>query len=519
MSEMKYENIPASAFEIVPMEGREHDKKLESKPIGYFQDAFNRFCKNKSSVVAACIILLLVLYALIVPAFCETTYSLALTDTTYLQYAKLPPRIKWLGVDGYSKVTVNQTDYYKMMAIAEETGLNPIVEVVKGPYDDPKAGSAKKKNITQYYDLVVDNYYKLGMMSLELSEAEFQKIQAWQNETGIQVIYPAISDAKQTDANVWYTTNSKGAPTLSKVDADGNGCLDFTNIYRTTTASDTSYNSLRVASDTDPEKPYAYARVGGTSTAKTYVVRLCKYNYFQYKYGFEPSFAFGTNAKGQDIFTRLASGARFSILLAIGISAINMLLGAIYGAIEGYYGGAIDMVMERFSDVLSGVPFMVVTTLFQLHLAKHVGKIEALLFAFVLTGWIGMASRVRMQFYRFKGQEYILAARTLGARDRRLMFKHIFPNSLGTIITGSVLSIPGVIFSESSLTYLGIVNLESSTETSVGTMLAQGREYLATNPYIILFPALFISLLMISFNLFGNGLRDAFNPSLRGTEK
>jgi len=129
-----------------------------------------------------------------------------------------------------------------------------------------------------------------------------------------------------------------------------------------------------------------------------------------------------------------------------------------------------------------------------------------------------MAYRVRMQFYRFKGQEYVLAARTLGASDARLMFKHIFPNSLGTIITGSILVIPGVIFSESSLTYLGIVNLESSTMTSVGTMLANGRDQLSTNPYIILFPSLFISLLQISFNLFGNGLRDAFNPQLRGAE-
>ena len=131
-----------------------------------------------------------------------------------------------------------------------------------------------------------------------------------------------------------------------------------------------------------------------------------------------------------------------------------------------------------------------------------------------------MASRVRMQFYRFKGQEYILAARTLGARDTRLMFKHILPNSIGKIITGSVLAIPGVIFSESMLSYLGIVSLEtSSTLTSIGTMLSQGQGYLYTFPHIIFFPAVFIALLEISFNLFGNGLRDAFNPSLRGVEE
>jgi len=175
--------------------------------------------------------------------------------------------------------------------------------------------------------------------------------------------------------------------------------------------------------------------------------------------------------------------------------------------------------MERFTDILARVPFIVVTTLFQLHLAKKVGVVPSLLFAFVLTGWIGMASTVRMQFYRFKGQEYVLAARTLGASDMRIMFRHIFPNALGTIVTSSVLVIPGVIFSESSLTYLGIVNLDSSTMTSVGTMLANGRQYLQSDPHIILFPALFISLLEISFNLFGNGLRDAFNPALRGSDE
>ena len=174
--------------------------------------------------------------------------------------------------------------------------------------------------------------------------------------------------------------------------------------------------------------------------------------------------------------------------------------------------------MDRFTDILARIPFMVVATLFQLHLAKTVGPVISLLFAFVLTGWIGMSSTVRMQFYRFKGQEYVLASRVLGASDWRIMFRHIFPNSLGTIVTSSVLVIPGVIFSESSLTYLGIVNLDSSTMTSVGTMLANGRTFLQDYPHVIFFPALFISLLMISFNLFGNGLRDAFNPSLRGAD-
>lgn len=508
MSEQKimYPQIAPEKFRFVPEEGRMHDQKLETKPIGYFKDAMIRFSKNKGSVVAAWIILILVLYAIFVPIFCETNYSLALTDTMYLNYTKLPPKIPILGLDGTSKVTFNASKYQIYRALEEETGLNTIVDVYRADYTD---ATASKKST--FYDLRVDDYKSMGMTYMTLTEAQFEDLQRWQDKTGIQVIYPAITDSKQTDANIWYEADKKGQP---KLDKEGN----FKAIYKTTTPDDTLYHSLRIAADNDPDHPFAYTRVTGTSTARSLVTRINKYTYFQYRYGFEPQFIFGTNSRGQDIFTRLAAGARFSFMLAIGISAINLCLGAIYGAIEGYYGGTTDLVMERISDILAEVPFMVVTTLFQLHLANKVGVVPALLFAFVLTGWIGMAARVRMQFYRFKGQEYVLAARSLGAKDMRLMFRHIFPNSLGTIITGSVLAIPNVIFSESSLTYLGIVNLESSTMTSVGTMLANGKDFLATDPYIIFFPALFISLLEISFNLFGNGLRDAFNPSLRGAE-
>ncbi len=226
----------------------------------------------------------------------------------------------------------------------------------------------------------------------------------------------------------------------------------------------------------------------------------------------------GTNSMGQDLFSAIGIGARFSIVFAVIVSVINLFIGAIYGAVEGYYGGAVDMTMERISDILSGMPFVVAATLFQLHLAQKVGVVPSFLFAFVLTGWIGMASLTRKQFYRFKGQEFILAARTLGASDRRLMFKHIFPNSLGTIITSCALVIPNVISSETQLTYLGIINLSDFAGTSIGTLMSQGQVAMTTSPHGILFPALFVSLLLISFNLFGNGLRDAFNPSLRGVE-
>ncbi|MBP3701184.1 MAG: ABC transporter permease [Lachnospiraceae bacterium] len=506
-----YTNIPKEKFQFCQQDASIHDKKFDTKPVGYFKDAMMRFCRNKSSVAAACIICFLLLFAFLVPAFCSNTYSEALTDTTYLQYGKLLPKCEafaWAGWDGGKDETLTMDQYNYYRAIGVETGKSPIMEVYRENYEDPSSTTK-----STYYDVRTDSYTKNGMVYLTMTPSEYQAVQEWQLETGIQVIYPAVdtSDIKiaslKSDANIWYKCTNKGMP---KLDKNGN----YVPMYKTT-GNDGDYNSLRVEGD---DGSYRYAVVTGSSTAMSFKVRVFLYNYFQFRYGFEPSFLFGTNNYGQDIITRLASGARFSFLLAISVSAINLFIGAIYGAIEGYYGGVIDLTMERISDILSGIPFIVVTSLFQLHLSRKVGVVPALLFAFVLTGWIGMASRVRMQFYRFKNQEYILAARTLGASDFRLMFKHIFPNAIGTIITGSVLVIPSVVYSESNLTYLGIVNLDSSTMTSVGSMLSAGQPLLTTYPHVILFPALFISLMMISFNLFGNGLRDAFNPSLRGTE-
>lgn len=506
-----YTNIPKEKFEFCQREESIHDKKLETKPIGYFRDAMGRFARNKSSVVAAIILCLIFLFAIFVPILGHNNYSGSMTDTTYLQYAKLFPKSRlfaWAGWDGCTKETVNQGDYLTRIAIGEETGMNPVKKVYRENYQDPTSTVN-----TTYYDIKSDTYVKNGMVYMTLTEQEYQDLQAWQNETGIQVIYPAVDtsslkiESLKSNANIWYECSNKGVP---KLDKNGN----FKSIYKTS-GNDGGYDSLRVEGD---DGSYRYAVATGSSTAVSYKTRIFTYTYFQYRYGFEPSFLFGTNAYGQDIFTRLARATRFSLMLAFSVAIINMIIGSLYGAIEGYYGGAIDMVMERISDILNYVPFIVVATLFQLHLSRKVGAVVALLFAFVLTGWLGMASRVRMQFYRYKNQEYILAARTLGASDFKLMFGHIFPNALGTLITSASLMIPSVVYSESNLSYLGIVNLDSSTMTSIGSMLSAAQPMLATYPYMILFPALLISLMMISFNLFGNGLRDAFNPSLRGTE-
>jgi oligopeptide transport system permease protein len=531
-------NIPKEKFRFADPNRKTGDKKLDTKQMSYAKDVFRRFCKNKSSVVAAIIIILLVLFAILVPIFCETAYSQSLTDTKTMQYVKLLPKCElfegtgfW---DGTSEQTVNENRYNMLNALQVETGRDVITKHIGDPYQ--KTTVVGNGSITTtYYDVRVDSYLSNGMAFVDVTAAEFEAMQKWQKEKGVQLIYPAvdvkltgafnkplIADVVKEDANVWYETDAKGNPKLDK-DGNYNACYALSTASRFQGLAYTEYykyDSTRIESDNGD---YLYALVSATridenTVVCSYKVRVLLDTYFEYRYGHEASFLFGTDGKGQDILTRLANGAKFSLILAICISAVNLFIGAIYGAIEGFYGGVTDLVMERISDVLGGMPSMVVMSLFQLHLASKVGPVWSMVFAFVLTGWLGMAARTRMQFYRFKRQEYVLSARTLGASDARLMFKHIFPNAMGTLITGSILMIPGVIFSESSLTYLGIVNLEGSTQTSVGTLLANGNGMLATFPHVIFWPALFISLLEISFNLFGNGLRDAFNPSLKGIE-
>ena len=348
----------------------------------------------------------------------------------------------------------------------------------------------------------------VGFKYMSVTKEKYDRIVAWQEESGIQVLYPLIDNQNEycpekNNANFWYRADKKSNPIdendkeLSIKNIKENGLVD---------------NYLK-----DEEGNLIYAKESDRSMIQ---IRVLYYNYYQFEHGYEPTHYLGTDGQGYDIFVRLAYGLRLSLLLAVAVSVINLIFGSIWGAIEGYYGGLVDLVGERISDILSGIPFIVLATLITLHLV-NTGKISqfaALILCYVLTGWISTAYRVRTQFYRFKNQEYILAARTLGAKDRRLMFKHIFPNSLGTIITSSVLVIPSVIFTESVLSYLGIINFQGKEMTSLGTLLSNGQSYLSTDPHIILFPALMISLLMISFNLFGNGLRDAFNPSLRGAE-
>ena len=518
-------NIPAEKFQFAKKNDLYHDSKFETKPVSYFQGAFRRFCKNKGAVVGGIVIAVLVLFAILAPFF--TPFRPAYYDMVYAYVTPKNPLFADSNIDfwdGCRQKDSSYIGYLKDYALAVETGR----EVIKnGEYEILDDGS---------YSYRYDTYYGVGFGKYKIiSVEEYKAIQEYQNETGRQVLYPVVKfsdrptlEKNKYDANIYYKVENPSVATLRpKLDKNGN---IIPNYWKYEAGEENAlipeYNSIRIEGEDgirEDGKQYYYAY--GRKVDGGIEVRAEYYEYYIYQHNEvkqdgikEPLFLFGTTQTGKDIFACLAYGARFSFIFALIVAIANFVVGVIWGSISGYFGGKIDLFMERFSEILGSVPTMIVITLLKYHMGTS-SQALVLFIAFFATGWIGMAGRTRMQFYRFKNQEYVLAARTLGASDARIMFKHIFPNGLGTIVTSFALVIPSMIYSETSLSYLGIINLEAGNTTSVGTLIAAGQQSIMANAgYVALFPCMFLVLLMLSFNLFGNGLRDAFNPALRGTE-
>lgn len=302
--------------------------------------------------------------------------------------------------------------------------------------------------------------------------------------------------------------------------------------------SDKSWTSTDTWQDADPSmyeildlehspirevKRFKYRRISSAiieTETKTLECTVSKYRYSwasgQLGQCAMPRMLFGTNQNGQDFFKIVFSGLLTSLGLGLLAAMINIFVGLVWGALSGYFGGITDMVMERVCEILGGMPWIVLMTLIVLLLGSG---FWTLLLALCLTGWMGIAHTTRSQFYRFKGREYVLASRTLGASDARLIFKHILPNGIGTIVTGAVLMIPGVIFTEANVAYLlpGVLQYEGGI-VSFGLTLSDAQSYLNHYPYLIVSASIVMVLIMIAFNLFGNGLRDALNPSLKGAD-
>lgn len=219
---------------------------------------------------------------------------------------------------------------------------------------------------------------------------------------------------------------------------------------------------------------------------------------------------FGTDDLGRDMFTRTWYGARISLFVGITAALIDVIIGVLWGGTAALMGKRVDEIMMRIADILYGLPYLLVVILLMVILGS--GLIPILI-AMTITGWINMARIVRSQILQLKELEYVEAARVLGASTKRILFKHLIPNTMGPIIVTMTLTIPTAIFVEAFLSFLGLG--VQAPIASWGTMANDGLPALKYYPWRLFLPALFISLTMLSFNLVGDGLRDALDPRLR----
>lgn len=219
---------------------------------------------------------------------------------------------------------------------------------------------------------------------------------------------------------------------------------------------------------------------------------------------------FGSDTLGRDIFARTWVGTRISLYIALLAVAIDVLFGLSYGLISGYFGGRIDMFMQRVVEILNGIPSLVVVTL--LMLVMKPGLITISL-ALMITGWIGMSRIARAQMLKIKEQEFVLASKTLGAKNLFVIFREVLPNVMGQIIITSMFSIPRAIFTEAFLSFVGLG--VPAPMASLGSLISDAFKSLTAHPYMILPPVIVLGLLMLSFNLLADGLRDAFEPKMK----
>lgn len=219
---------------------------------------------------------------------------------------------------------------------------------------------------------------------------------------------------------------------------------------------------------------------------------------------------FGTDNLGRDLFARTWYGARISLFIGLMAALLDLVIGVLWGAISGYFGGKVDEYMMRIADVLSGVPYLLVVILLLVVMGQG---LWTLIIAMTITGWINMARIVRGEVMRLRSEEYVMAARSLGASTSRILKKHLIPNTFGPVLVTLTLSIPTAIFTEAFLSYLGLG--VPAPKASWGTMTSDALPALQYLPYQLFFPAFFICLTMLAFNIIGDGLRDALDPKER----
>ncbi|MBR7025892.1 MAG: ABC transporter permease [Selenomonadaceae bacterium] len=221
------------------------------------------------------------------------------------------------------------------------------------------------------------------------------------------------------------------------------------------------------------------------------------------------TFLFGTDDMGRDLWTRTWQGARVSLIIAFVAIFIDMLIGMSYGLISGFFGGTVDNILQRFIEIIGSIPTLVIISILAIFMEKGIGLV---IVSLLITEWIPMSKIARAECLKLKEREYVLASRTLGAGSFHIIFKQILPNTMGPIITQVMFSIPVAIFTEAFLSFVGVGIV--LPQCSIGSLIEAGFNNVTILPYQILPPICVLAILMLGFNLIGDGIREALSPKL-----
>jgi oligopeptide transport system permease protein len=235
----------------------------------------------------------------------------------------------------------------------------------------------------------------------------------------------------------------------------------------------------------------------------------------------DPEHILGTDKIGRDLLSRLLDGARISMTVAIVVQLVVLLIGVPVGALAGWFGGRLDNLLMRFTDVMYAFPDLLFIILLSVAFRETAfGRaMDGLLLVFVaigLTSWVTVARLVRGQLLSLKETEFVEAAQAIGVSDRKIVTKHLLPNSVSPVIVAITLGIPAAILAEATLAYIGIG--VQPPRASWGSLIADGQEVIRSDPHLVFFPALAIALALVSFTFLGDGLRDALDPKLKGKQ-
>jgi len=525
--------LPKSKLSLVGETRDMSDKRFETKPMSFAKDAIKRFFKKPLYAVSAGVLIFLILIAYITPLFFDYgVYDhFSIGGRTY-QYA----RPKGLFADGTYVTSIKDKNYMKYLAIgmaAEDIygtgrkadgskitfadGLTSNYSAVVADYGSYETTSTDDT----MRSVRLDSYNEGGFVSMTVSKAILDKYKALQEETGVQFLYPIIynpyydvllpshpdyvnKQAQERDPNVWYQTDTKGNAI-------------YTDIGKTTLKDNYLHEDAgthNIKNDNGTGAVLFERKLTGDN----YEIRVLVSAYYLASTGNEPGYLLGTDDGGRDVFLRTAVGMRTSFTVAFTVFVICFVIGVLVGSLMGFYGGKFDLFMKAFLEILGGISWTLILLIVRekfINTGKVSGVVGFIL-SYIATGWIGFAGMFRMQFYRFKGQEYVTAAKTLGSSDLRLMFKHIFPNTIGWAITACAFSIPMTMMSESTMSYLKVMPNYGGNAISLGEIINTGLGVVMNKPFVVWPAIIAIGLMILCFNFVSNGMRDAINPILRG---